>query len=314
MPSQAEALARLRSAGSPELRRDLALQLLADSKRRQTVDSCLHSLQAADVQSTLQSQHRAVLREKFLRLHVELKSDQGGVLRESLTRLLVHIEDPGDGDIYQLGLETYIRQPTRDVAQNLRAVALAGMAPLDPQLACAYAARYLTEPDTSQFNGEPAMTAIDVLVASDRRLPLYSFLLRDGLAMARAGLGEVAGKALEALAPDFPVQLYIQLCRQYCRLDQPTASMGIINYICEQRRQELYEELVSLTMGTRHRDLRRYGLVMMAAARDEALSSRLIQLAGVASSADIPLFFDALEICQHPERESTLMQLRRRLG
>ena len=43
-------------------------------------------------------------------------------------------------------------QPVDDVAQNLRAVALAGLAPIDPPLACLYAARFLGEPYTSVFN------------------------------------------------------------------------------------------------------------------------------------------------------------------
>ena len=87
------------------------------------------------------------------------------MLREVLTRLLVHIKHPDDADIYKLGVATYHLQPVDDVAQNLRAVALAGLAPIDPPLACLYAARLLGERHTSVFNCEPAMTAIDVLAA-----------------------------------------------------------------------------------------------------------------------------------------------------
>ena len=91
-----------------------------------------------------------------LSLFAEDKRDKAGLLREALTRLLVHIEHPDDADIYRLGVETYHFQPVDDVAQNLRAAALAGLAPLDPPLACLYAARFLTEPQTSVFNCEPA--------------------------------------------------------------------------------------------------------------------------------------------------------------
>ena len=90
--------------------------------------------------------------------------NKAGMLREGITRLLVHIEHPEDADLYKLGVETYYFQPIDDVAQNLRAVALAGLAPIDLSLACIYATRYLGEPFTSVFNCEPAMTAIDVLV------------------------------------------------------------------------------------------------------------------------------------------------------
>ena len=61
-------------------------------------------------------------------------------------------------------LESYHLQPVDDVAQNLRAAALAGLAPIDPPLACLYATRFLGEPHTSVFNCEPAMTALDALV------------------------------------------------------------------------------------------------------------------------------------------------------
>ena len=154
------------------------------------------------------------------------RRDKAGILRESITRLLVHIEHPDDLDIYQLGVDTYYLQPVDDVAQNLRAVSLAGMAPIDPGLACLYAAKYLGEPFTSVFNCEPAMTAVDALVASNQRLPIYQFLLRGGESMALSGRGELTGKALESLGEDFPLNLYAQLIDLYQAIDQPNSQHG----------------------------------------------------------------------------------------
>ena len=213
MPTQADLFKALRRATAAEARRDLALQLLAGTNSRQYLDECLLALGSERVSKTLGESHRSVLREKCLSYFADGKRDKPGMLREGLTRLLVQIEHPDDADIYKLGVTTYYLQPIDDVAQNLRAVALAGLAPTDPPLACLYVTRFLGEPFTSVFNCEPALTAVDVLVASNQRLPIYQFLLRGGEQMARSGRGELVGKALESLGEDFPLPLYEGLDR-----------------------------------------------------------------------------------------------------
>ncbi len=314
MASQAELRGQLQDATAIPERRDLALQLLAQTKSRQQLDEVLRVLQSAPVIASLDERHRPVLRQKCFSYYADSRRDKAGILREGLTRLLVHIAHPADIDLYQLGVETYYLQPVDDVAQNLRAAALAGLAPIDPALACLYATRFLGDSHTSVFNCEPALTALAVLVSEKQRLPIYQFLLRDGLRMAQTGRGELTGKALEALGADFPPPLYKKLIEQYRAIDQPTASLGIINFIVEGRIAALYDQLEELILATRDLDLRRYGLVMLAAARDNALSERLLRLAALARYDDVPLFIDALEICQHPERDAALANLRRRQG
>lgn len=313
MPSQGELQSQLRNATAIIERRDIALELFSQTNSRQYLDECLRVLQSEQVRGALDESHRPALREKCLSFYAESKRDKAGMLRESITRLLVHIEHPDDADIYQLGVETYYFQPVDDVAQNLRAVALAGLAPIDPPLACLYATRFLGEHHTSVFNCEPALTAVDVLVASNQRLPIYQFLLRGGEQMAGTQRGELTGKALESLGADFPAHLYEGLIEQYQELDQPTASMGVINYIVEGRAEALYDRLEDVIDKTRDDDLRRYGLVMMAAAREDELSDRLLRMARLARQNDLPLYIEALEVCQHPERDETLASLRRRL-
>ena len=314
MPTQAELYTSLKRATEIELRRDLALQLLDKTSSRQYLDDCLRILQSERVRATLEESHRHVLRDKCLAYFADGKRDKAGLLREGLTRLLVHMEHPDDADIYRLGVETYYLQPVDDVAQNLRAVALAGLAPIDPPLACLYATRFLGEPYTSVFNCEPAMTAIKVLVASNQRLPIYQFLLRGGVEMAQTGRGELTGVALESLGRDFPLSLYESLIAQFQAIDQPTATMGIINCIIEGRIAALFDRLEDVILSTRDADLRRYGLVMMAAARADALGERLLRLAKTARREDLPLFIEAVEICHLPAREEALENLRRRKG
>ncbi len=312
--SQAELYEALRRASAAEARRNLALQLLAKTNSRQYLDACLLTLRSERVIATLNESHRSPLREKCLGYFADDKRDKAGLLREGLTWLLVHIEDPADADIYQLGVETYHLQPVDDVAQNLRAVALAGLAPIDPPLACLYATRFLGERYTSVFNCEPAMTAIDVLVASDQRLPIYQFLLRGGVEMAQSARGELTGKALESLGENFPIPPYESLIEQYKAIDQPTATMGIINCIIERRIEALYDRLEDLILSTRDRDLRRYGLVMMAAARADELGERLLRMAKFARPEDAPLFMEAVELCHLPERDKAQESLQRRAG
>lgn len=313
MATQAELFKTLKETRGVAARRDLALQLLAQTNSRQYLDECLRILGSERVRAALDESHRGILREKCLRFFAEDKRDKAGMLREGLTRLLIHIEHPDDADIYQLGVAAYHFQPVDDTAQNLRAVALAGLAPIDPPLACLYASRFLGEPHTSVFNCEPAMTAIAVLVASDQRLPIYQFLLRAGIQMAQSARGELTGLALESLGDDFPLHLYADLIDLYRTIDQPTATIGIINWLVETRSGALYDQLEDLILSTRDVDLRRYGLVMMAAARDEELGERLLRMARLSRTEDLPLFVEAVEICHLPARDEILAMLRRRI-
>jgi len=313
MPTQADLYADLKEAVLPDAKRDIALDLLDVTSSRQYLDDCLRILNSEPVIITLEDKHRSILRDKYLLYHDDTKRDKGGMLRESITRLLVHIEHPKDIDIYKLGVETYYLQPVDDVAQNLRAVALAGLAPIDLPLASLYATKFLGEEFTSVFNCEPAMTAVDVLVQANQRLPIYQFLLTRGEHMANTKRGELTGKALESLDTEFPQSLFEELIDTYQALDQPTASIGIINTIIDNRLFNLYDRLEEVVLATRDDDLRRYGLVMMSASRDDDLAGRLLQMARLAKYEQIPLFVEAVEVCNHTDRDRTLNQLRDRL-
>ncbi len=313
MTSQTALYDDLKQATLPESKRDIALELLSKTNKRQYLDECLRILKSEAVIIMLDDSHRGVLRDKCLSYYDDPKRDKAGLLRESLTRLLVYIEHPDDVDIYKLGVDTYYLQPIDDVAQNLRAVALAGLAPIDLSLACLYATKFLGEDYTSVFNCEPAMTAVDVLVQANQRLPIYQFLLSRGIHMAQTKRGELAGKAVESLGSNFPQGLYESLIGMYQEIDQPTAIMGIINAIIDDRQFALYDQLENIILDTRDDDLRRYGLVMMSASRDSDLTERLLRLARLAKYDHIHLFIEAIEVCNHEDREHTLDQLRKRL-
>lgn len=313
MPKQTELYEALQIADTPSERRDLALELLALSNSRQYIDDCLRILRSSSVIETLNDSHRPILREKALYYYEDGKRDKAGMIREALTRLLVEIAHPEDLDIYKLGVDTYYLQPVHDVAQNLRAVALAGIAPIDRSLACLYATKFLGDEHSSVFNCEPAMTALDVLVNVDMLLPIYQFLLKDGLHMAQSRRAELTGKALESLGKNFPVSLYLQLIDLYQAIDNPVASMGIITYITSNRRSDLYDALENLIQETRDTDLRRFGLVTMSAERDDELTERLLRTARLCPLSDVPLYIEAIEVCAHHDRDDTLDMLQKRI-
>lgn len=313
MATQADLYADLQSATLPTAKRDLALELLNQTNSRQYLDTCLFVLKSDSVIVTLDDAHRGVLREKALYYFEDSKRDKAGMLRESITRLLVNIDHPDDKDIYLLGVATYYLQPVDDVAQNLRAVALAGLSAIDLPLASLYAVKLIGEEFTSVFNCEPAMTAVDVLVQAGNVLPIYQFLLTRGLHLARTRRGEVVGKALESLGNDFPTPLYLDLIEQYQALDEPVTCMGIISNITTNRLFACYDALEDLILATHNPDLRRYGLVMMAAERDDDLAERLMRMARLAKLDDIRLFIEAVEVCNHPERDDVLAMLQKRV-
>lgn len=313
MTTQADLYAQLNHAETPTDKCDLALALLSETNSRQYLDECLRVLLSDSVILFLDDNHRATLREKCLYYYEDSKRDKAGMLREKLTRLLVYIGHPDDGDIYQQGVETYYLQPIDDVAQNLRAVALAGLATVNLALASVYATKFLGDDHTSVFNCEPAMTAVEVLVRANNRLPIYQFLLHQGVLMAKTKRGELVGKAFESLGDDFPLRLYPPLIEMYQNIDMPTASMGIINMIIENRYDSLYDTLEEVILSTKDDDLRRYGLVMMSASRDDDLTHRLLRLARLAKYDHVQLFIEAVEVCNHPERDTTLAQLQKRL-
>lgn len=310
--SQADLSRRLKQAADPAEKRDLALELLAATRSREYVDQALRALARDDVIALLGDAHRPVLRDKALYYFEHDDRDRGGLIREQITRLLMQVRHPGDVDLFCLGAETYYRQPVTDTAQNLRAAALVGLAGIDQALGCAYAVRLLGEPDTSELNGEPSLTSVKVLAVSGQVLPVYLFVLRLGQSFIANGQGEVVGKALEVLGGDLPPALYRPLAEQFADLDSPAASSGLLTAIVEARLEDLYLLLERIITATRHDTLHRFGVILMAAARDDVLTAMLYRLAKVAHNR-IENYIEAVELTSGEDRDDLLMTLERRL-
>jgi hypothetical protein len=310
--SQVELLQQLRQTDDPTAARDLALELLRVSHRREMVDAALHTLQDA----ALTDDARPVLRAAALYYFEHDDRDNGALIREKLLRLLATLEHPEDADLFLRGVTTYEVEPMMgEVTQNLRAISLVGLALSDPDLAQIHATRLLSEIEsTSQFSGEPAVTAINLLAQQRQTLPIYQFLLLGGIDALEAGQYEVVGKALESLGSRFPVDLYQQLTDLFLPRDRAVVSMGIITHIVENQVSTLYPLLDTILTSTRHDELHNYGVVMMAASRVTALEQQLFRLARLSTQQRLPNFIAALELVPGDEKDELLADLRRRLS
>lgn len=312
MPSQADLLRSLKTATTPTEQRDRALELLAVARQREAVDTALRVLEKDEVTALLNADHRPQLRDKALYYYDSPDRDHAGLIREKITRLLVSIGHPDDADLYQRGVDTYDRQPT-DTAQNLRAVALVGLAAADSESGCAHAVRLLGEPDTSEFNGEPSLRAVRVLAHYGQYLPLYQFVLRLGKEFAREGKSDVVGAALEALGESFCPPLFARLAEQVAAWDEPVSSSSLILAIITQHNTDLYPLLEQVITGTRHDDLHRYGVLQMAAARDKTLTALLYDMARTSPQARIMNCLEAVELTTGSGRDDLIAALERRL-
>jgi hypothetical protein len=310
--SQAELLAQLRQASEFAQQRDLALALLVQTRSRQYIDQALRVLVNDSVVATLDTSHYPLLAEKTSYYFQNPEKDLAGLIREQLIRLLVHIGHPDAQDLYRQGVETYEHQPVLDVAQNLRAVSLAGLAEVDSHVACVYAVKVLGEEDTSQLNCEPSMTAVILLSRFGKPLPIYQFLLVSGRRFVERAMGEVVGKALESLGKDFPKALYRQVAQSFVSMDSPIVTSGVINTIIEYRIQEFYPWLEAMINETQHDTLHQYGLIMMASSRDDDLVNMLYRLAQDSPRHRVANFIEAIALTSHDDRDDLLMALKAR--
>lgn len=287
--SESALLQQLRQTGDPAL----ALQLLAISRSREAVEAALRTLET----EPLDDRARPVLRAKFDLYASGKLRDSAALVREKIVRLLSSIGHPDDADIYLRGVNTYEAQPVTDVTQGLRAASLVALALVNADLAAIYATKLLGElSETSAFNGEPAITAINLLAQQGHTLAIYQFVLLAGMDVIDSGHHETLGKALESLGPLFPVPLYTELVDLFGPRDRALVNMGLITHIVEQRITELYARLENLISSTRHDELHRYGVVMLAAARDDTLAALLFRLAQVSPPHRRANFIEALEL------------------
>jgi len=296
--------------GASESARTLALNLLHKSRKREVIEAALRALENIELGDSA----RPILREKITYYMDDPGNDKTLFVREKIARFLTDIGSPNDMDIYRRGVNTYEIQPLLgEVAHNFRAVSLVGLGIANQDEGSLYATKFLSEIDsTSVFNGEPAVTAVNLLFRQNKILPIYQYLLMGGLDALEVGQNEVVGKALESLGENFPVELFRPLTELFVPRDRAVVNMGIISHILEHKVEPLYPVVEQIITETRHDDLHHYGVVMLAASRDSGLIARLYALAKIAPKHRIENFVEAVELTPGEEKDALLNFLKRK--
>jgi hypothetical protein len=125
---------------------------------------------------------RELVLERYSRLAANpVRLDGGAKLRTVLLQALRPVARAEDLDVFEDAVLVVEIGYGKDVAQNLRAAALVGIAGLDEPRAAWYAARLLEDRvHVSEVTGQPALTAVQLLAAIGRPEPLYVETLRGG--------------------------------------------------------------------------------------------------------------------------------------
>jgi hypothetical protein len=290
-----------------------ALRLLS-STRRAELDHALALLERDDLREQLTAEHRPALRARLLALMDGPPAvDKAGLLREKLTRLLARIALPDDRDLFIRAATTYYIQPVEDVAQNLRAAGLIGLAEIDSELACLYAVMLLGEAHTSRFNGEPSVTAVEVLERFSQPLLLFQFILAAGR-VYDPRQGEAIARAFESLPTDWPAAALQNAASAYIEKDYAVPCTGFINAAVKRDEDALHDLVDDLLTRTTDTDLHRYGTVMLATSRKPTLVERLFKLAALSPQAFVRNYREAIELTAHPRRDELIALLTKREG
>jgi hypothetical protein len=204
--------------------------------------------------------------------------DPGTYVRSTIMRALRPLREPADVALFEQALMTYeFPAPAfREEAALLRSGALVAMAEVDDVRTRYHATRLLADPLTDPMSGEPALTAVSVLVAQGELLPLYFYVTQDAAHMQ----AEVASACLRNL-DHLPAEALPPLVTCYAECTNPVVLVGLIDLLIahadlavsqetlqrlliEVKDLDLYRYLATALLAAGHSDLRR---VVLEAAR-----------------------------------------------
>jgi hypothetical protein len=179
----------------------LAVEIVATERVHRALEPAFRLLQDEPP-----SEARQPLRARFFDLAEDgLHRDADCELRASIVRILRAIDARADRDVAEAGLRTIQISPygNVDVAQPLRAESLLLLAQDDEERADYFAAEMLSDPHTSAFSGEPAVTAIRLLDQRRQWLPIWALARRPGL---QVDVLAQALASLRAAPPDLQLE------------------------------------------------------------------------------------------------------------
>ena len=118
-----------------------------------------------------------------------------------------------------------------DYMVGLRAAALYALNAVDDERASFYAVRLLVEPYASKTSGEPALTAVRVLAAQQKWLPLYQFVLGFNLEQFHTAVAaEVLSESIANLH-QLPPHLLNHLLKHCYPIEDDIVMLGVIDLL-----------------------------------------------------------------------------------
>lgn len=254
-------LQRLRElAAAPEARAEYAATLLQPKFGLEVVRAALR---------VLINQPYLAARPALVRLFDHyatqgVNRDPGTYVRSEIVRALRPICEPADVPLLERACLTYeFPAPAfKEEAGMLRSGALVTLAEVDDVRSRYHATRLLADPLTDPMSGEPALTAIQVLVAQGELLPLYFYVTQDQSRMH----SEVASVCLRSLGA-LPAEAVPPLVACYAECTNPVLLVGLTDLLLEHASLEISREtLARLLIEVKDTDLYRYLTTAMLAA------------------------------------------------
>ncbi|MHB0876618.1 MAG: hypothetical protein ACYC5O_11320 [Anaerolineae bacterium] len=219
------------------------------------------------------------LRPVLLALYDKLdnaKKDPGGYLRTEIIRALRPSIQGADVPLLQRAAVTYDfgSYGGMDVAGALRAEAAVVLAEVEPRVAGAHAVHLLLDPHTDAMSGEPALTAVKILVAGAQALALYTYLLQDG-----GQLAEVTAECLKHMV-HLPAPLAALLARRYLEMRSDIVHVGVVDMVIgHDEPAAVAAPLFGYLAATKAYDVYHYAVTALVAGHNADLLAGVLHLA-----------------------------------
>lgn len=246
---------------------------LSAAKARELVRTAVLPEVLETALDTLRESGEPGLRELILERYQKIQAnpvrlDGGAKLRTVLLQSLRPISRAEDARVFESAAFVVEIGYGKDVAQNLRAAALVGIAALDEPRAAWFACRLLEERrHVSDVTGQPALTAAQLLATLGRPEPLYLEALHGG------GHPEVRAECVRQLQ-GMPAALLRDLADRILRGGDEPLMLGLIDLLlAHEGLAEVVPDLRTWMEETKQLDV--YGYLVTAAAasrRDEAIA------------------------------------------
>jgi hypothetical protein len=221
-------------------------------------------------------------RPKLVELLVHLSRDDGlhdpgSYARRMVLDALRRIAKPEDIAVLARAVETYefFAPDFKEDAVLLRASALITLSALDEELARYHAVRLLSDGFAQPMSGEPALTAVRVLVALGELVALYAYAMQPD----SATLPEVVSEALRQLTA-VPPLLIRGIVQRHGQSRQPVVLVSLFDLLLNHEEGPQGQDyLLTLLQDPPNADLYRYLVTSMVATGNTTLLDELVESA-----------------------------------